>query len=220
MNRRTFTFKILAAVSLAFIVTTTGAYATEAKPAEKEKAPAAATASPAEKKKGTPEKGDEKKDDAAAVTPPAEAWAVRCDDVKDKDSEKVVGKYCEMAQSISVAKKDADLSTAQRLLEVAIGYPPGSKGKAAAIAILPLGILVNEDIIVDVDGSKLLDFKVRHCVAAGCIGAFALGGKDMKKLSEGKSMTVKSMTADNRPLAIELSLNGFGTAYEKIKPKE
>lgn len=214
-----FSFRTFAVASLAVIALTMagGAYATDAKPAEAAKAPVAKTEKPAEKK-AEPKKAEEKKkDDAlAANTPPAEAWAVRCDDVKD--GEKVVGKYCEMAQSISVAKKDADPSTAQRLLEVAIGYPPGQKGKAAAIAILPLGVLVNEDIVVDLDGSKLLDFKIRHCLAAGCVGAFTLSEKDIKKMSEGKALTVKSVTADNRPLAIELSLNGFGKAYDKIKP--
>lgn len=214
-----FSFKTLAVASLAVIalMMSGGAYATDAKPAEAAKAPVAKTEKPAEKK-AEPKKADEKKKDDAVASnaPPADAWAVRCDDVKD--GEKVVGKYCEMAQSISVAKKDADPSTAQRLLEVAIGYPPGQKNKAAAVAILPLGVLVNEDIVVELDGSKLTDFKIRHCVVAGCVGAFTLSDKDIKKLSEGKAMVVKSVTADNRPLAIELSLNGFSSAYDKIKP--
>lgn len=155
---------------------------------------------------------------AAANANAETAWAVRCNDVKE--GEKVTGKYCEMVQNISVAKKDADPSTAQRLVEMAIGYPPAEKGKAAAVVILPLGILVNEDIVLELDGDKELDFDARYCDGGGCYSIFELSDKLITKFTKGKTITIKAMAATGQPIAIELSLAGFAAAHNEIKPKK
>src|SRR5690606_5264603 len=130
------------------------------------------------------------------------SWLVRCDDIKD--GEKVTGQYCEMAQNISVTQKDADPATAQRLVEMAIGYAPAEKGKATAVVILPLGILVNEDLVLEIDGRKELDFEVRYCEATGCIASFNLSEKEMGKLAKGAIMTLKTTAATGRAVAIEM----------------
>lgn len=165
-------------------------------------------------------KEDTKKSDAKPAADQS-AWIVRCDDLKDKDSEKVTGQYCEMVQSISVAKKDADPSTAQRIFEMALGYPPLDKQRnAASVVIMPLGVLVTQDVVLEIDGDKLVDFKIQYCDAGGCIGTFQLKDKQIERMQKGKALTVKAVAATGQPVVIELSLNGFAAAYDKVKPKK
>lgn len=157
--------------------------------------------------------------DAKAEAIPEQAgspWVVRCDDIKE--DEKVTGKYCEMVQSISVSQKGADPSTAQRLLEMAIGYPPPAKDNASGVLILPLGILVTDAIVLEIDGKKEKSFPVRYCEAGGCIARFELSKKELEKLIKGQVMIVKTVSASGQPVTIEMSLTGFGDAHAKIKP--
>jgi invasion protein IalB len=146
------------------------------------------------------------------------AWVVRCDDIKE--GEKVVGKYCEMAQSISVAEKGADPSTAQRLVEMAIGYPPTEKAKASVVVVLPLGIRVDEKLILEIDGRKEQSFDIRHCEASGCVALFTLSDKEITKLAKSNAMSIKTQAATGQPVTIELSLSGFANAHDQIKPKK
>ena len=154
----------------------------------------------------------------ADTQPPADPWQVRCGDVSDGQA--VVGKYCEMVQQIFVTQKDADPSTAQRLVEVVIGYPPTEKNKASAVVILPLGILLEEENTIEVDGSKLLDFNVRYCDNGGCAAMLQLSDKDISKLSKGNEMLVKGKAANGQEILITLSLQGFEKARQQILPQK
>lgn len=142
-------------------------------------------------------------------------WVKRCDDIKD--GEKVTGKYCEAVQSLSVVKKDADPSTAQRVAEIAIGYPPGNKGKPSAAVILPLGVLVQNDVELDIDGTKLLTFNIRFCDNGGCIGILDLRDSDVEQLRKGKELTLKSQVVTGQPLVVTLSLTGLPNILDEIK---
>lgn len=168
-----------------------------------------------EAKDGAPSVPSESSPLATKAPAGPDAWGVRCGEIKD--GEKPASQYCEMVQSISVAQKDADPAAAQRLIEMAIGYPPAEKGKAFAAVILPLGILVNKDIVIEFDGDKLIEFQVAYCDGGGCVASFPLDGKVMEKLSNGSLMTVKSSAATGQPVAIEMSLAGFGKANEAVK---
>ena len=192
----------------------------EAKPAPEKKADAdKKTAAKTDAPKADAPKEDAQKSGtiAAKATGDESAWVTRCDDMKE--GEKVVGKYCEAVQSLSVAAKDADPSTAKRVIEVAIGYPPAFKDKASAVVILPLGIAVNKDIVVEIDGSKLVTTEPRYCDPNGCFGVIELSNGDINKLRKGKEMTVKSQLFTAQPLEITLSLNGLNGALDTIKPK-
>lgn len=218
MIKTTFKARMLIILSL-LVVAGAVAFAGNLAAQDAAKAKTEAAKTEAAKKEDAP-KADAKKSDAAPAADKS-AWIVRCDDIKDKDSEKVTGQYCEMVQSISVAKKDADPSTAQRIFEIALGYPPVDKQRtAASVVIMPLGVLVTQDVVLEIDGDKFVDFKIQYCDAGGCIGTFQLKDKQIEKLLKGKALTVKAVAATGQPVVIELSLNGFAGAYDKIKPKK
>lgn len=151
---------------------------------------------------------------AGAAAPVGPAWDVRCAPVKN--GEEVVGEYCEMVQNLSVIKKDADPSTAQRIVEIAIGYPPVEKGKASSLLILPLGILVTEDIVVEVDERKEMTAKIRHCEANGCVAMLPITPKIINKMASGKTLRVKAVAATGQPVTIDMSLEGFKEAHDRL----
>lgn len=159
---------------------------------------------------------DAKKDAKPAA--PALAWITRCD--KPKEGEKSKAEYCEMVQRISVTEKGGDPAKAQRLVEFAIGYPPAEKDKATAVIILPLGILVQEKIKLEIDGDKETDFEIGFCEASGCIATVQFSEREMGKLAKGKVMRLLAVSAVGQPVAIDMPLGGFAEAYQKIKPAE
>lgn len=146
-----------------------------------------------------------------------EAWAQRCDDIKN--GEETVGQYCEIYQRLSVMQKDADPATAQRLAEFAIGYPPGEKGKARGAMILPLGILVDKKVKIAIDDKDAMEFAIRYCDNGGCVGILDLNAALLDRLRKGKEMTVKTEAANGQDVNIGMSLQGFGAALEKVKPR-
>lgn len=145
------------------------------------------------------------------------AWIKRCDDLRDGD--KITGQYCEIVQSLYVTQEGADPSSAQRLAEIAIGYPPNQKGKASAVAVLPLGIMLEEKAELLVDNSRVLSFKFRYCDNGGCAAFFDMSESDLNKLRKGKELSFKTQAATGQELMITLSLAGVSAMLDQIKPK-
>ncbi len=148
-------------------------------------------------------------------------WQLRCQDLKEGDQ--VTGKYCEAVQSLYVVQtdKDSKKTNTQRIAELAVGYPPGRKGKTAqAVVILPLGIIVNEKIMVEVDGSGIDKIETRFCDNGGCVALFELDKGALAKMSKGKEISFRTKSAANQPVFIGLPLSAFGTVLEQIAPKK
>lgn len=157
---------------------------------------------------------------ASSVTPVSgvsaaskEAWAIRC--TQQGEDGQGSAKYCEMVQNISVTRKGAQSAAPQRLIEMAIGYP--ENGKAVAAIILPLGIQVNKDVRIDVDGKKVFDFAIEFCDAGGCAATFPVNQRLMDGLENGAAMRVHTLAATGQPIVIELTLEGFKEGSRKIK---
>lgn len=146
-----------------------------------------------------------------------DGWTSRCQDLKE--GEKITGKYCEAVNSLFVAREGADPSTAQRIAEMAIGYPPGHDGDAQGVLILPLGILVKDKVIIEVDEKKALSFNVMYCEAGGCVATFSMDKGDIEKFSKGKEIAIKTQAATGQPVIISLSLANFSSVISKVAPK-
>ncbi len=162
---------------------------------------------------------DTAKSDPAAQTPANNDWQARCQDVGENET--VASKYCEAVQSLYVIQKndDPEKSTTQRVAEMAVGYPPGSTAKAAqAVAILPLGIVVNEEVSVEVDGKRLFKFEVRFCDVGGCVGIFNIDKGVIEKMRKGKELSFKTKTVSGQPVVIGLPLSGFDTVIGTLIP--
>lgn len=146
------------------------------------------------------------------------AWANRCDEMKDKDG-KPAGKYCETFQRLSVVSGEGDKKQAQRVAEFAIGFPPADKGKASGVLILPLGVVVDSDIKIQIDDKDVMKFRVRYCDGGGCAAIMKLDSGLIDKMRKGKVMTVKAMAFNGKPVDVPFRLDGLGEALEAARPK-
>ncbi len=124
-----------------------------------------------------------------------EPWQIRCGDVQGN-------KVCEMVQRISVAK------TGQRIAEFSIAKMDSNGVSRAAIA-LPLGLAVQEKILMKIDDNKPVSFRIKYCVPAGCISNLSLKEKIINMMKKGSKLSVIAKSADGKPINIVMSLKGF-----------
>lgn len=149
-------------------------------------------------------------------------WQIRCQDLSAAEG-KAAGKYCEGVQSLFVVQTDKEGKNAnpQRIAELAVGYPPGKNSKTAqAVVVLPLGIVVNEKIIVEVDGNAIDKIEIRFCDNGGCAALFELDKGALDKMRKGKEISFRTKSAANQPVLIGLPLSAFAKVHEQIAPKK
>lgn len=141
---------------------------------------------------------------------PETLWLVRCDDLKEK------GKYCEAFQNLSVRKKEKE--PARRVAEFAIGYGGvEQKKKAQAAIILPLGVRVNEALVIEVDGKEEAEAEIRYCEVSGCYAFTELSEGTLRKMGKGQKIMIKGKAANGKNLHIVMGLKGFGAALAQLK---
>lgn len=143
----------------------------------------------------------------AQQTAPAEPWVQRC----SKDPKDAKKENCEVFQRL-IMKEDG-----KRFMEFAVGYP--EKGDTArGVLVLPLGIMVNEGLEMNVDGKSSFSFKLRLCQLDGCYAFLKLTPQVLDSMRKGKAVNVMFMSARGQKINTELSLEGFGKALKKVKP--
>ena len=141
-------------------------------------------------------------------------WSKRCQDIKDKDG-KVTGKYCEIFQRLDYkAKGSKDL---QRVTEVAVGYPPGEK-IARAVIVLPLGVMVKDNLSIFIDDKDESHFHIQYCLMDGCYATLNLPESVLAKISRGNKLLISGKVMNGQDLKITLDLKGFGKAVTEIMP--
>lgn len=138
----------------------------------------------------------------------AEPWKIRCSTEEAKKSEQKRGK-CEVFQQLIVQESK------QRFAEFAIGFPEGQK-EARGIMILPLGILLEPGVEMQIDDQQSFKFKVRYCEPGGCAAFLSLNDTVLNMLRNGKMAKVSLQSAQGKTLSFEMSLKGFGELFKKV----
>lgn len=150
-----------------------------------------------------------KKSEAA---PEAKAWDVRCMDKPPKEEGgKSEGEYCEMFSTLSVKE------TGQLFMGFAIGFPDEAKG-ARGVLQLPLGVLLTEDMLMQIDKAKPSKFSVRTCTEKGCFAFLTLSDDLLSQMKKGKQVVVAFKNADGKALAVPFPLSGFTKALKGVQP--
>jgi invasion protein IalB len=171
-----------------------------------------------------PEKPSQAPAQSAATAAPAvesdSDWVERCDDIL-KD-EKIIGRYCEIAQTLYMLQGEGENKSAQRIAEIAIGFPiqnealERSKLPMGAL-VLPHGLSVQDKITLLIDNKKVFTSKISHCDAGGCYSPFALKAGAVKQFEKGTNMVVRGTSFTKQPIEIALSLKGFNKSFGAIK---
>lgn len=133
--------------------------------------------------------------------PQASAWGQRCNE-NDKSK-------CEAYWRRSLPE------TGQRVAEFAIGFPDDKK-TARGVMILPLGILLTEDIQMQVDEGLSFKFKVKFCDPNGCVAYLNLNQKALDALRKGTLAVVTMKSAQGRDVRIEVPLAGLSRTLDTL----
>jgi invasion protein IalB len=159
------------------------------------------------------EKGEKTPPAPAAATAPAMAelgWTVRCPEHKDQDKKKEAQNRCEAFQRLEVAETHA------RVAEFAVGFPKSGEESARGAVILPLGILLEQGVLMRIDEGKAAAFKIQYCTNGGCVSFINLDKntlEDMKK-SESVHFVFKAVNGQNVDLSMKLA--GFAKVLKQI----
>ncbi len=141
----------------------------------------------------------------AQPQPEQSYWIPRC----EASVEGVLPK-CEIFQRLLV--KD----TGQRVAELAIGFPDGVGKNARGVAVLPLGILLNEKTSLRIDDGALFNFQVRYCTQNGCYAFLDITPQIIAEMKRGGEASFYFITIEGKEMQIDLSLVGFTKALEVL----
>lgn len=144
----------------------------------------------------------------AASPEDAEPWKIRCNNEEAQKSDSKRGK-CEVFQQLIVKESK------QRFAEFAIGFPEGQK-EARGIMILPLGILLEAGVEMQIDDKQPFKFKVRYCEPGGCAAFLSLNDSVLDMFNNGKIAKVTLQTAQGKTLSFEMSLKGFADQFKQV----
>ena len=129
-------------------------------------------------------------------------WITRCAPPEE-------GQQCYMEQNI-VAGKEKKL----RLLTVQVGY---FEQKRIANFILPLGVLLQQGVALEIDGFKFSNrTPYTFCNQAGCSASVELDDKMVSLLKKGRQLTTTIFNPGGEEMAIPVSLKGFTPAFDSL----
>jgi len=136
-------------------------------------------------------------------------WIVRCATPEVGEGAAPAVQLCEMAQDLY--QRDSG----QRIL--AISLQPGTGEGASLTLITPFGLLLSEGITIEVDEAVLLQTGFRTCLPAGCVAVAELDQANVDALAIGQNATVIMTSTNTQQLSITVSLDGFTSAWNRLK---
>lgn len=137
-----------------------------------------------------------------------DAWKIRCNSEEANKAEQKRGK-CEVFQQLLVQE------TKKRFAEFAIGFPEG-QNEARGIMILPLGVLLEPGVEMQIDDQQSFKFKIRYCEPGGCAAFLSLNDQVLNMMRNGKVAKITLQSAQGKSLTFEMSLKGFGDMFKQV----
>ena len=102
-----------------------------------------------------------------------------------------------------------------------VQLPAGEEAVAGVTAITPLGTLLNEGLVMQVDQGQARQYPYNWCTRSGCFVRFGLTQAEVNAMKAGRvaRMRLLSASAPDQPVILEVSLSGFTAAYEALGKK-
>ena len=127
-------------------------------------------------------------------------WQIRC--APD-------GNECFMYQLALDAQKNP-------VAEVSIlKLPEVAEADAGVTVVTPLGTLLTNGLVLQIDGGETRQYPFAWCSQVGCFSRFGLATTSIDAMKRGKSgkVTLVSVGAPQTPVVLALSLTGFTDAW-------
>jgi invasion protein IalB len=132
-------------------------------------------------------------------------WRTACPPAILKDQK------CQMVQDV------LDTKSGTTVAQVAIG---NEAGKMELIATLPLGLALEPGVGLTLGTDPVRVFAYRTCATGGCIAVMTLDDKTQTALKTAKDGRLLIAGLDGKPVAIPLSLKGYGEAMSAYNRNE
>lgn len=120
---------------------------------------------------------------------------------------------CQMTQFL---REDAD---GDPVGKISVGkLPEAMEADAGSTIILPLGILLPQQLILGVDDSPAKRYAFTACEPIGCYAQFGFAAAEIEAMKAGAVANITVVAADrpDTPITIEVSLTGFTDAWNSL----
>lgn len=146
---------------------------------------------------------------AQAQSGPESPWQSRCTTLQQESGGQI--EKCEVFQRLTMQE------TGQRLIEFAIGSSDQQAGLYRGVFLMPLGILIQPGVLMQIDENPPYKFDIHHCADTGCVAFVDLNAQIVDKLRKGEKAKVIMKAVDGKNIQITMSLSGFTKAFENVK---
>lgn len=133
-----------------------------------------------------------------------ENWTKRC-----SVNEETSVEHCEIFQRLIM--KDSG----QRVVEFALSTNPDSE-TGRGVIIMPLGIMLEPGVELNVDEKHSYKFNARYCLMQGCVAYITLDEEILSVLKKGNTAKIVFTVQDYRKVAFTLNLTGFTKALKQL----
>jgi len=152
---------------------------------------------------------DEQQGEAVSGEAPAgqvfDDWGRRCETLKSGEE------LCLIFQRLRLKENN------QTVLHVTFGYPPFAKGPVMVLTT-PLGVSLVAGVELKVDNvGETIKVPYNLCVADGCRASLPVDDTLLAAMKQGDKLKVAIANAQNKPLGMEVSLNGFTAASDSLR---
>ncbi len=104
--------------------------------------------------------------------------------------------------------------------KVSLGkLPEGGEAVAGSMVIVPLGVLLTQQMTVGVDSAAPKRYPYRFCDPNGCVAQIGYTGAEIDAFMKGNqaTLTVVPTAAPDQQIALPLSLKGFTDAWNSLE---
>lgn len=99
-----------------------------------------------------------------------------------------------------------------------IDLPEGGEADAGATVITPLGTLLTDGLVMQIDSSEARQYAFNWCDRSGCYARFGLAPGEIAAMKRGAAARIqlRSVSAPDQPVLLEISLTGFTAAFDAL----
>jgi invasion protein IalB len=132
-------------------------------------------------------------------------WQYKCETHASTDGER-----CYILYSAVVPE------TKTRILQMAVALEGPGAGPLA-ILTAPLGVQLEEGLLLQIDGGETIRLPFKICAPGGCIAPRPLDQSHLSELKRGVKLLVGFYNTAGELVAVPVSLKGFTAAYDALQ---
>ena len=97
--------------------------------------------------------------------------------------------------------------------------PEVAEADAGVTVVTPLGTLLTNGLVLQIDGGETRQYPFAWCSQVGCFSRFGLAKPSIDALKRGKAgtITLVSVGRPDHPVELALSLSGFTAAWDSLE---